>query len=270
MPPKPAIYPRDDAFLHAMPAYIRTLDVAGIKWIGAADQNKAAGLPYLTGLIVINDPVTAMPLAVMDAAEITAIRTAAASGVCITQFAPEGWNTVAIVGCGEQGKYHAQIVQALRPTAVIQSYDRHPERAASVALGAKATASAQDAVNGADVVITAIPFANSSRAEISPSWLTRTNLILPIDFDASVSSAVVSEANLFTVDSLSQFDYFRTQGHFKGWPNPHSELGSVLDDSTNEARVVCCNLGIGALDVAFADLVYQRAIEAGVGLKLNR
>ena len=104
LPPKPGIHPREDAFIHAMPAYLADSDVASIKWVGGYPANKERGLPYISGLIVVNDAETGFPLAVMDAAEITAARTAAASGVCIRHWAPEGWSRAAIVGCGEQGK----------------------------------------------------------------------------------------------------------------------------------------------------------------------
>ena len=75
MPPKPAVHPAPDAFLHAMPASIPGLKSAGIKWISAYPQNAAKGLPCIAGLIVLNDPETGMPMAVMDATWVTAKRT---------------------------------------------------------------------------------------------------------------------------------------------------------------------------------------------------
>ena len=63
MPPKPGIHPREDAFLHAMPAYVPALESAGIKWVSGFPQNPAKGLPYITGLLILNDPATGIPLA---------------------------------------------------------------------------------------------------------------------------------------------------------------------------------------------------------------
>ena len=77
-----------------MPAYLADDDVAALKWVSGYPANKARGLPYISGLIIVNDAETGFPLAVMDAAEITAARTAAASGVCIRRWAPEGWHRV--------------------------------------------------------------------------------------------------------------------------------------------------------------------------------
>ena len=90
LPPKPGVHPREDAFIHAMPAYLADADVASVKWVAGYPANKQRGLPYISGLIVVNDAETGFPTAVMDAAEITAARTAAASGVCIRRWAPDG------------------------------------------------------------------------------------------------------------------------------------------------------------------------------------
>ena len=66
MPPKPGIHPRADSFIHAMPAYIPGLQSAGIKWVSGYPGNREKGLPYISGLIILNDPDTGVPIAVMD------------------------------------------------------------------------------------------------------------------------------------------------------------------------------------------------------------
>ena len=79
MPPKPGIHTQPDAFLHAMPAYIPALHAAGIKWVGGYPANQGRGLPYISGLLILNDDQTGLPLAVMDCTWITAWRTGAGS-----------------------------------------------------------------------------------------------------------------------------------------------------------------------------------------------
>jgi ornithine cyclodeaminase/alanine dehydrogenase len=61
MPPKPGIHTQPDAFIHAMPAYIPSLGAAGLKWISGYPGNQAKGLPYITGLLILNDPDTGVP-----------------------------------------------------------------------------------------------------------------------------------------------------------------------------------------------------------------
>ena len=72
MPPKPGIHTRKDAFIHAMPAYIPSLESAGIKWVSGYPENQKKGLPYISGLLILNDPETGIPISVMDATWITA------------------------------------------------------------------------------------------------------------------------------------------------------------------------------------------------------
>lgn len=82
------VHPRDDAFLHAMPAWDKTSDIAGIKWVSHYPLNPTLGLPAVAGLVVINDAETGLPTCIMDGTEITARRTAAVSGAAVRLFAP--------------------------------------------------------------------------------------------------------------------------------------------------------------------------------------
>ncbi|MBE0699126.1 MAG: ornithine cyclodeaminase family protein, partial [Anaerolineaceae bacterium] len=66
MPPKPEIHPQPDAFINAMPAYIPALRSSGIKWVAGFPENARRGLPYISGLIILNDVETGLPYAVMD------------------------------------------------------------------------------------------------------------------------------------------------------------------------------------------------------------
>jgi alanine dehydrogenase len=266
LPPKPGIHPRKDSFIHAMPAYLRDEDVAALKWIAGYPGNKTRGLPYIAGLVVVNDAETGLPEAIMDGAEITAARTAAASGVCISKWAPEGWRDVAILGCGEQGRYHARVVNGLNPEARIRAYDPHPERVDRLEGRVEAAASPEEAARGADVVVTAGPIVDDPDSPLGPAWLGERWLALPIDFDFYFSAEAVAAADLFLVDDVGQFEYYRSLGHFRDWPTP---AGTVGGEHEREARVLCCNLGVGALDAAFAARVLARARETGVGTELR-
>jgi len=82
------VHPRDDAFLHAMPAWDKMSDIVGIKWVSHYPLNPTLGLPAVSGLVVINDAETGLPVCIMDGTEITARRTAAVSGAAVRLFAP--------------------------------------------------------------------------------------------------------------------------------------------------------------------------------------
>jgi alanine dehydrogenase len=268
LPPKPGVHPRKDSFVHAMPAYLRDEDVVALKWVAGYPANKERGLPYITGLIVLNDPETGLPLAIMDGAEITAARTAAASGVCVRRFAPAGWRRAAILGCGEQGQFHARLLRALEPDVRIRAWDPHPERIERVGEGVEAAGDWEDAVAGAEVLVTAGPIVENPSPPLRPEHLGERWLALPIDFDFYVGAEAVTAADLFLADDVGQFEYYRGLGHFQGWPEPAGSVGEGLGDGGSPARVVCCNLGIGALDAAFANVVLARARGEGMGTEL--
>ena len=268
MPPKPGIHPRKDAFIHAMPAFLGRSDVAALKWVSGYPSNKALGIPYINGLLILNEAETGVPIAVMDCVEITAARTAAASGVCVRRWAPKGWTRAAILGCGEQGNYHADMLRALNPSVEIIAYDPTPERADALRGRTSTAATVEEAIAGADVIISAAPIVKSPTPAIFPGMLKAKHLLLPIDFDAVASKAIVDEAEIFLTDSVVQFEHYRSIGHFRDWREAQASVGDRVRRSGEADRVVCCNLGVGALDAAFAAVVNQAARAAGRGMVL--
>lgn len=268
LPPKPGVHPRPDAFVHAMPAYLRDDDVVALKWVAGYPANEERGLPYITGLVVLNDAETGLPLAVMDGAEITAVRTAAASGVCVRRFAPDGWRQAAILGCGEQGRSHARVLAELNPAARIRGWDPHPERIEAMPVPVEPAPGPRDAVAGAEVVVTAGPIVEEPSSPLAPDWLGDRWLALPIDFDFYVGAEAAEAADLFLADDVGQFEYYRSLGHFRGWPEPAGSVGDGLLWDDAPARVLCCNLGVGALDAAFAARVLTAARAQRVGTAL--
>ena len=270
MPPKPGIHPRADAFIHAMPAHLVRSDVAALKWVSGYPTNKALGVPYINGLLILNEAETGIPIAIMDCVEITAARTAAASGVCVRRWAPAGWRTAAILGCGEQGAYHAAMLRAVNPDAEIIAYDPTPARAEALPGRTRVAASVEEAVVAADVIISAAPIVRDPHPTIHADMLRPRHLLLPIDFDAVVARDAIEAADLFLTDHLAQFDHYRGLGHFRDWPAPADAVGTRVRDDERPDRVVCCNLGVGALDAAFAALVHARAEASDIGTLLPR
>jgi ornithine cyclodeaminase/alanine dehydrogenase-like protein (mu-crystallin family) len=113
MPPKPGIHTRPDTFIHAMPAYITSLESAGMKWVSGYPDNQKKGLPYITGLLLLNDPETGIPIAIMDCTWITAKRTGAATAVAAKYLARPDSTTIGIVACGVQGRSHLEALTSL-------------------------------------------------------------------------------------------------------------------------------------------------------------
>ena len=112
-----------DAFIHAMPAYIPSMKSAGIKWVSGYPENFRRGLPYITGLLVLNDVETGMPYAVMDCTWITAYRTGAASALSAKYLANPGSEVVGILACGVQGRTNLEALSCLFKIKKVFAYD---------------------------------------------------------------------------------------------------------------------------------------------------
>jgi ornithine cyclodeaminase/alanine dehydrogenase-like protein (mu-crystallin family) len=130
MPPKPGIHPGGgDNFIHAMPAYIPALKSAGIKWVSGFPGNQKRGLPYITGLLILNDPETGLPISVMDCVYITAMRTGAATAVGARYLARPDSSVAGVLGCGVQGRSNAEALSVLFPLERVMAYDVSAEAA---------------------------------------------------------------------------------------------------------------------------------------------
>jgi alanine dehydrogenase len=291
LPPKSGVHPRPDgSFAHAMPAHLRGGDdppggdLLGIKWIAGFPANRTTGMAAIHGLVLLTDPATGVPAAILDAAPITAERTAAVSGVAIARFAPTVTGRsprVAILGAGVQGRSHLAVVGHLMPGVELTIYDRHPERAAVLAQqaehvggigGARVASSAIEATRSADVVVTAASFAPvPERQSLTDDWLAPDALVVAVDYATYVSASVARSAALFIVDQREQFLANRDAGAFDGYPDPAATLGeAILAGTVRPAtgRVVVSHLGVGLADLVFGDAILRRAEAAGLGTVL--
>jgi ornithine cyclodeaminase/alanine dehydrogenase len=291
LPAKIAVHPRPaGSFAHAMPAYLPggardgSADLAGVKWIAGFPDNAAAGLPALHALVVVNDPRTGVPIAILDGGPITAERTAAVSGTSIARWAPrtQGRATrAAIVGAGVQGRAHLPVLGHLLPGVEVAIHDRDRARAEALAAAAsaipgiaaaRAVTDARRAVEDADVAVTCVSF-GPVRQVMTRDWFAPDALIVAVDYATSVAAEVARDAALFLVDEEGQFRANRDAGLFDGYPDPMAVLGSAIRDATprpSAGRVVVTHLGVGLADLVFAEAILAAAAERGLGLILPR
>jgi ornithine cyclodeaminase/alanine dehydrogenase-like protein (mu-crystallin family) len=114
-----------------MPAYFPAREILAVKVVSLFKDNPAAGLPLIHALVVVNDARTGRPIAVMDGEGLTAIRTAAASGLATELLARREAEVAAIFGAGVQGRTQLEAVCAVRPIARAYVFDPDSERAAA-------------------------------------------------------------------------------------------------------------------------------------------
>ena len=281
MPPKPGIHTRPDAFIHAMPAFIPAIEAAGLKWIAGYPENQAKGLPYITGLLVLNDPETGLPLAIMDATWITAQRTGAATAIAARRLARPDSATVGIVACGVQGRSNLDALACLFPIRHVRAYDLHPEISQRYAreMGGKLgieiepVASLREAVSGPDIVVTSGPILKDPRPAIEAGWLAPGAFASLVDFDSYWQGGALRQADKLATDDLAQLRYYRQSGYFKDTPEPYADLGELIigqkpGRQRPDERTMTINLGLALEDMATAIRIYRRARSAGMGVEL--
>lgn len=278
MPPKPGIHPRPDSFIHAMPAYIPNLKSAGMKWVSGFPNNVGKGLPYISGLIVLNDPETGIPIAAMDCTWITAKRTGAATAVAAKYLARPDSKVVGILGCGVQGRSNLEALKALFPVERIVAYDiRYEAREAyakemslKLGLDVHSVETPREAVSGSDIVVTAGPILKIPHATIQPGWLSEGAFASLVDYDSYWHRAALREADKFCTDDIPQLEYYKAIGYFRDIPPVYAELGDLVTERKPGRenaceRTIACNLGLALDDMATAPLVFRLAAEKGLG-----
>jgi ornithine cyclodeaminase/alanine dehydrogenase-like protein (mu-crystallin family) len=193
------------------------------------------------------------------------------TGVAL-RHVPRPVRTLAIVGCGAQGRRNLAVILAGRPgVEEVRAFDRAP--AAMDALLAiagdrrkVAASSPEEALAGADVVVTAVTVSLGAD-RLNGEGTAEDAVILPLDYDDAVAPAAASGAGLFTVDDLDQY---RSTLHesFAGYREPDGELADLVTGRLavpTGARSVITNLGIAMDDVALGGLAYDVAQERGIG-----
>ena len=283
MPPKPGIHPGDgDNFIHAMPAYIPALKSAGVKWVSGYPGNQQRGLPYINGLLILNDPNTGLPLSVMDCTWITAMRTGAATAVAARYLARPDSAVVGVLGCGVQGRTNVEALKVLFPLRRVMAYDIVPDVAwryaeatsARLDLEVVVASAPQQAVTGCDLVVTAGPILKVPHATIQAGWLDEGAFASMVDYDSYWHRDALNEADKLCTDDLPQLRYYQQAGYFQEIPPVYAEVGDLVAGKkpgrTSPAeRTMTANLGIAMDDMAVAPLLYRRAVEKGIGTWLE-
>jgi alanine dehydrogenase len=245
------------------------------------------GLPTIQGVLVLADADRGTPLAVMDATEITTLRTAAATAVAARYLTRADVRTVTIAGCGTQGRAQVRAVRAVRPVERVYACDRDAAAAerfardmtAALGLDVRAMADLTDAARESDVIVTCTP----SRAPIlGPGDVRAGTFIAAVGADHpekhEIAPALMA-ASRIVVDILEQaatmgdLHHALTAGVLTR-SDVHAELGEVVAGRKPGRRfpqetIVFDSTGMALQDVAAAAAVYERAVEEGRGLAVT-
>ncbi|WP_025038624.1 ornithine cyclodeaminase family protein [Bradyrhizobium sp. DOA9] len=274
-PPKIGVHPTRGAFIHAMAGWLPKQRRAGLKWVSGYPGNQRVGLPSIAGLLVLNSPDTGLPICVMDAAYVTAVRTAAASAITCKYLSPDRVNTIAMIGAGLQGLYHVKMLSLIYPDAEIQVVDINEAAVSHLTEQIRGEAriirvkEAEAAIRTADVVVTA-----TSRLEdvaFQFGWVKEGSLVLPVHV-RGWSQDTTTASDLLLTDDLEQFkNYIIATG------SPYSDisrvLGSVSDVIVGRVsgrvrsadRIVVFNVGLALHDIALGSAILNIAEQHDLG-----
>lgn len=282
MPPKPGIHTQPDAFIHAMPAYIPALHSAGIKWVSGYPANQQRGLPYISGLLILNDDETGFPYAVMDCTWITAYRTGAASALSAKYLARPESRVVGILACGVQGRTNLQALSVLFPVDRVYAYDIDPEAqrefvaemSEKLGLQIVGVENPVEAVAESELIVTSGPILKHPIPTIQKDWMRAGAFASAVDFDSYWLPEALAQMDAISTDDHAQFNYYKEGGYFQDTPLPSSDLGELVmglkpGRQNNNQRTMAINLGLAMDDMAVAPEIYRRAREMGLGSRLH-
>lgn len=281
-PPKPGIHPKKDAFIHAMPAYLQALKAAGVKWVAGFPENSQRGLPYISGLLILNNVENGFPTCIMDCTWITAKRTGAATAVASRYLAREDSQAIGILGCGVQGRSNLEaLLTVCTRLEQVKAYDINAktlenyvkEVTSLYSIDAEPVASPKKAVENCDIVVTSGPILKHPQPIIEKAWFKDGGLACPVDFDSYWQPDAIRSMDKFCTDDRSQLEYYKAQNYFANLPEVYAELSEIISGAKSGRespyeRIMVMNLGLAIEDIATAIHLYQKAKKANIGTKL--
>ena len=292
MPPKLSLHGEGDAYSQVMAAAVAggpgagggqvAADGLGAKWVTVFPQNASRGMPVTNGLVVLSDPATGLPSAVMDAATITAWRTGASVGVAARYLARPDVTTVGVLGCGVQARASVRALAAVLPglrevrchDAVVAAGEAF---VADLGTGLPdvcfaTSAAPEDVVNGSGVVVTAVTMTADVRPPLGAGLLEPGALAVALDYDAGWSPGAMAACDRFFCDDVATVRATQAAGvRLAGVPGTIAgdlgdlAAGLVAGRERPDERLFCLNLGMALEDVVTGELALRRAREAGVG-----
>ena len=283
MPPKPGIHTRQDAFIHAMPCWVPKHEAAGIKWVGGYPANTGKGYPYISGLMIMNEPDTGLPTCILDCAWITAMRTGAVTGMCARYMANPDSETLGVFGCGVQARANLEaLLVTCKKLKRVYAYDHHIENTRRYAQSQSekygieciVCETHKEATVDSDILVSCGPITHTPDRLIEAAWIKPGAFVAPVDFDCMFKPRAIEDtADKCFIDDTGQYQLFRTLGYFPygpdSWPEVCRVIAKELPGRTSREEVVAAmNIGMALDDMPTAARIVSIAEEKGLGVIL--
>ena len=276
-----ATYPPYEGFMNAMPAYVGWADSAGIKWAGGfLGERKKQGLPYITSMIMLIDPQIGIFTAVMDGTLITNWRTGAQAAVGLKYLRKRKSVKLGFYGAGMQARTTTMAISTIFDVEEIKVYDLYQETALKFSEEMRSFSisdimvvdTPEEAAENVDAIITVT---QSKEKFLKNEWVAPGTIVFTMGSYQECDDDFIMTANKIVVDHVEQCLH-------RGALKELSEAGRITErtlyatigelaagkkpcDFLENERILCVPIGTGAMDIAVATIVAQRAQEKGLG-----
>ncbi|MFW6116169.1 MAG: ornithine cyclodeaminase family protein [bacterium] len=271
-------------WMNAMPAYLTSAEMCGIKWAGGFIDNPTKhSLPYVMATLILNDPQTGLAVAIMDAADITAVRTGGSAAIAARYLARSDARVVALVGCGTQATVSLEALNLLfdleevRASDVLfQARDRLARRATELGMQGRAVDSNREALEGADIILTAT---TSDEPLVMKDWVDPGAVIIDLGSYQELDDALTRTADKLIVDHRVQTEHRGELAHLfqsgrMTQDDIYCELGEIIAGlvpgrESDDEIIVVIPIGMASMDVAIGAAVLKRAQDLGLGQRFD-
>lgn len=281
-------FPDDNGILGMMPAFLGSPKCTGIKVVTVMPGNHSTEYDSHQGMVMLFEVEHGCPLAMIDASSITAVRTAAVSGVATQLLAREDATTLAILGSGVQARTHLQAMLEARQLTEVVVWSRSASNARAFVereseihgLAMKVASTAQEAVQGAQIICTTT---SAHEPVLRGEWISPGSHINAvgacIPAFRELDSAVVVRSRLYvdrresTLKEAGDFLIPKQEGAIE---DSHivGELGEILlgevaGRGSEDEITLFKSLGIAVEDLAAATYIYEKAVKSGIGVQVE-
>lgn len=287
MPPKSYLfYKQYKGDLRTMPAYIELIEATGVKIVNVHTENRSKSLPTVMATIILNDPATGYPIAIMDGTFLTALRTGAAGAVAIKYLAREEAEIIGFIGCGVQAYTQLDLSFLVRKFKVIKAYDIDEKKQKAFLKYAKEKynlaihdSNKIEEAADADVVTTTTPV---TEPIVKTQWIKEGTHINAIGADAPGKEELEPDLLLRSKIVVDNWEQASHSGEInvpfeKGIISKehiYAELGEIVAGvkkgrSNAEEITIFDSTGLAVQDIAVAKKVYEKAIKENIGNSIN-
>lgn len=289
MPPKAYLFfSKFSGDLRVMPAYLEGMDEAGVKLVNVHPNNPSKyGLPTVLATIVLFDPETGAPISIMDGTGITAMRTAAASGVATKHLARKDAKVLGMIGAGYQVPFQLEALNEVMKIEAVKIFDMIGGKADNLAamarekfgLNVSKVATAEEAIRDSHVVVTVTP---TKTPIVQSEWVAKGMHINAIGADApgkeELEAGILTHAKI-VIDDWEQASHsgeinVPLSKKIITRANIYGEIGEIVAGAkpgrvSEDEITVFDSTGLAIQDVITAWRAYEVAEEKGMGREIE-